>query len=146
MKKIVITLALILSLIFGLSQISLAKEVDEDLKIKIIDFYKGNEDPESKAYKSWKDGMMKEHLLDLHKVTVAIEFLSQDEREEDIGVSILMTVTGYGMTFDNQKKRVISVRGLIVVINKETRNILGGLQVYRNRNKVTDGWNEPQEI
>lgn len=139
-KKIIV---LVLIMMFGFfSQVSFAKEVDEDLKTKIVQFYKEAEDPESKGYKSWKEGLMKEYLLDLHKVKTSIEFLDQDEKEDQVGVSVLITVTGYGMAFNNQKKRVISVRALIIFVNKETRALIGAISVYRSSNKVLNGWNE----
>ena len=119
-----------------------AKEVEPDLQKVVISYYKQSENPESEAYKSWKAGMLKEYALDLHKIIVTIEFLEQDEKDDQIGVSIVMTAIGYGIAFNNQKKRIISVRGIVVFIDKITKKVLGGMTFFRNPNKILEGWNE----
>ena len=141
-------IALVIGIMIGFlfSEISKAAEVDEDLKEAVINYYKKASNPESVTYKSWKEGLKKQHLFELQKIETKVEFLDQDVKEDHIGVGILLTITAYVMNYSNAKKRVSSSRGVLVLINRETRQVMGGMTVISSPMKVREGWNEETEI
>jgi hypothetical protein len=138
-KKVSFFIGLVV--IFLLVSQALGAEVSQEWKQVVSDYYSGMPNPEGPSWKSWEEGLKKSHSFYLKRLEVSVEFLNQEDlNSEGVSIGIILTVKAYCLDSANTKKKVISVRAVVVVISKDSKEVVGGTTVLRLPMVVSPGW------
>ena len=146
MFKKVGVLAGVIGIVLGLFNQVFAAEVSQEWKQVITDYYIEASKPGSNTWRSWEIGIQNQYTFNLRKLDFEIEFLNQKDLNSGVSVGIVMTIKAYCLDSDETKRKVESVRGIVLLIDKESKKVLGGIVVMRMPTIVTPGWNNLSDV
>ncbi len=137
---IVGVIGIVLGLLF--QQALAAEEVSQEWKKVINSFYTESCTPGSITWKGWEKGVKEKYDFSLKEMRFEVDFLSQEEQDGVIEVGIVLIIKVYVLDSNGSEKKIESVRGIIIFIDKESKEVAGVVIVITLPSLIINNWDD----
>ena len=143
MKNIIVIVSIILTC-FLLTHITIAQEQIPQKSPNYIEIIKEkytSAEYGQKAFESWAPGMLSDYglILDHLEMGYKADGISATTDGKTLVCGQLLII-GYGKTSEGEKKRIISLRSLCHLFNKEVIEKI--LSINKETNRLLNGWDD----